>query len=108
MASNKLWNTGVDYKGHPLAANSVDPHWKLVRGPGITNPQNVYVLADQKGGTYFTTSDSRWVWADSLGTGDPSSAYVFQTDFYIEVDLSQYWFQINGKWGADNFGQFTI
>ena len=24
------------------------------------------------------------------------------------MNLSQYWVEINGKWGADNFGQFTI
>jgi hypothetical protein len=108
MASNKLWNTGVDNQGTPLPGKSVDPHWRLYRGPGITNPQPVYVLADQKAGTYFTTSDSKWIWADPSGRGDPSSAYVFQTEFYIEVDLANFWFQIAGKWGADNFGQFTI
>jgi hypothetical protein len=108
MVSNKLWNTGVDNHGTRLAPKSIDPHWRVIQGPGITNPQNVYVLANQRVGNYFGTSDSMWVWANPLGQGDTTSAYVFQTDFYIEVDLSQHWIEIKGNWGADNFGQFTI
>jgi hypothetical protein len=49
-----------------------------------------------------------WVWADPSGIGDPSAPYVFQTRFYLEVDLSRHWVEIKGKWGADNFGQLTI
>ncbi|OAF05846.1 hypothetical protein AYJ54_02900 [Bradyrhizobium centrolobii] len=112
MVSNKIWNTGVNENGKQLVPNNlnppVDPHWLVIQGPGITNPQNVYVLTDQKAGNYFGTPDSRWVWADASGKGDTSAVYVFQTRFYVEVDLSQHWIQINGKWSADNFGQFTI
>jgi len=110
---NKLWNTGVDETGTPLAVPTpttkyiVDPHWKLVKGPGIINPQPVYVLAHQTVGGYFATADSRWVWANPTGMGDPSSAYVFQTEFLLETNLT-HWIEITGKWGADNFGQFTI
>jgi hypothetical protein len=107
--ANKLWNTGVDDNGILLPGKSIDPHWKLVRGPGVTHaPQNVYVLIDQKVGNYVTTSDSRWVWADPSGKGDPTSPYVFQTKFYLEIDLSEHWIQINGTWAADNFGELRI
>jgi hypothetical protein len=107
---NKLWNTGVDDQGIPLAPKNVDPHWELIQGPGVTpsNPQKVYVLGNQKAGNYFATPDSMWIWANPSGKGDTTQVYIFQTKFYIEVDFSQYWFQINGKWGTDNFGQFTI
>lgn len=107
MASNKLWNTGVDDTGAQLVPYSVDPHWRLIQGPGITNPQNVYVLEDQRRGTYFTPLKSMWVGADPSGVADPSGPYVFQTEFYLELDPSQYWIEIKGEWGADNFGQFT-
>src|SRR5262249_4854808 len=110
MSANKLWNTGVDDHGTPLTGGSVDPHWRLITGPGVVNPQRVYVLSNQIAGTYFVTSDSRWVWADVLGTGDPSApaGYVFQTQFYLEVDPSQYWIEIKGKWGVDNYGYLMI
>jgi hypothetical protein len=112
MTSNKIWNTGVDLNGQQLKTGKVDPHWRVIQGPGITNPQSAYVVTDQRLGNYFQTTDSRWIWANSLGrgdtTGDTALPYVFQTEFLVEVDLSQHWIQINGKWGADNFGQFTI
>ena len=66
------------------------------------------VQSRQIPGIYFATSDSRWVWAGAMGMAEYNSPYVFQTEFYLEVDLSQYWFEIRGKWGADNFGYFTI
>lgn len=76
MTSNKLWNTGVDDHGTPLAPTtkygiaSIDPHCRLIQGPNVTNPQNVYVLAEQNPGGYFVTPDSMWVWADPRGKGD--------------------------------------
>src|SRR5262245_27575298 len=98
MASNKIWNTGVDEQGARLLSKKVDPHWRLIQGPGVTNPQNVYVLSNQKAGNYFATQDSMWVWADPSGKGDTTSVYIFQTDFYVEVD-TQHWIEIKGKWG---------
>jgi hypothetical protein len=108
MAINKLWNTGVEDNGTLLPLGAADRHWRVIQGPGIVNPQYAYVLTDQKSGIYFPTQDSRWIWANALGQGDPASAYVFQTEFYIELDLAKYWIQINGNWAADNFGQLTI
>lgn len=107
MKSNTIWNTGVNDYGKPLPLNSPDAHWRLIQGPGVTNPQNVYVLANQQIGTYFETQDSRWVWAAATGQGETTSVYVFQTDFVIDVG-TQHWLQISGRWGADNFGQLTI
>jgi hypothetical protein len=106
---NKLWHTGVDDQGNqlPPAPKTQDPHWELVSGPMVTQPRPAYVLNDQRIGTYFQTGDSLWLGADPSGSADSSSPYIFQTKFYVEID-TKHWIQINGIWGVDNYGQFTI
>jgi hypothetical protein len=105
--ANKLWNTGVDLNGIPLPASSIDPNWKFIKGPGVGSlPQSVYVVANAN--PYFQTLDSCWVWADPAGIGIVGLVYVFRTKFYLEVDLKHHWVQINGRWGADNYGQITF
>jgi hypothetical protein len=114
MSSNKFWNTGVNDQGALLQPKKPDGHWCVISGPGILNsnpPQPAYVLEDQKVGIYIQQTQpphSQWIWANPYGMGDPSAPYVFQTKFYLEVDLSQHWIQIIGKWAADNFGHITI
>jgi len=107
MASNKLWNTGVDDQGNLVALGQRDPHWLLISGPVITQPRAAYVLSDQRLGNYFQTGDSLWIGADARGAAQSGSLYVYQTKFYVEID-SKHWIQINGMWGVDNYGQFTI
>jgi hypothetical protein len=118
----KLWNTGVDKNGHALplsilqtpttpSVDSIDPHWSLIQWPANATPQsppNVYVLADQLSGTYFSTQDSRWVWASADGHGEVTDYYVFQTRFYLETDFSQHYANIEASWGTDNYGYITI
>ena len=108
MARNKVWNTGVDDTGARVALGHRDPHWMVVQGPGILNPQRAVVLQDQRAGTYFPPMDSMWVWANGTGDADPSAPFIFEMDFYLELDLAQNWFEIKGAWCADNFGHFAI
>jgi len=108
---SRLWNTGVDDLGRPLATGSIDPNWKLIQGKGFSftdPPQKAYVVNNQQTGNYFGTSDSMWIWADASAQGKTGIVYVFETRFYIDADPAEYWIQISGKWGADNFGQITL
>lgn len=75
-----LFNTGVDASGALLVGGNgtVDTHWDIVSGPGITVPIDAV--------TYFNTAyfsdgpNSRWLSA-SLSGGFDAGAYLFQTMF---------------------------
>ena len=58
---NKLWTTGVDDHGMPLANGIVDPHLEARSAPHRINSHDVFGLKDLRAGTYFATH-----------TGDPS------------------------------------
>jgi hypothetical protein len=105
-----LWSTGVDDHGNTLRDGSPDPHWWVVRGPGIDplNPPHAVVLADQRIGTYFLTSTSKWIGVDAAATGDPSDYYVYRMKFLLELDFTQVWVRITGQWSADNYGEIRL
>jgi hypothetical protein len=108
--ANKIFNTGVDDNGVPLPPDSLDPHWKLIQGPGVTTP-DVYVL-NQVPGSYFNSGlfamDSSWVWSDPKGLALVGQPYVFQQRFYLEFDSANLFAQISVRWGADNYGHVTV
>src|SRR5215472_6079780 len=106
--ANTIFNTGVNEQGVPLPGNALDRNWKLISGPGVTTPQDVYVLLNQAPGGYFSTTDSRWVWFDPKGYAKVDQPYVFQQTFFLNLDFAQVFALISGRWGADNYGYVTI
>jgi hypothetical protein len=97
-----LFNTGVDGTGLPLPVNASDPNWTIVSGPGITTPIAAVVVSTQNpAGQYAQSQDSRWIWADSSGSGATNSPYVF----HLEFDLTGYdpdTAVLSGMWAVDN------
>ena len=49
-ADISLFNTGVDANGSKLSGGAIDPHWKLVAGPGVTAPADAVVVTNQNPG----------------------------------------------------------
>src|SRR5215831_8427278 len=103
-----LWSTGVDGNGFPWKNSAPDPHWLVVSGPGITTPQQAVILGDQRSGTYFMTSTSKWIGVDAQATGDPSDYYVYRMKFLLELDFTQVWVRITGEWSVDNYGEIRL
>lgn len=108
MGTVNLWSTGVDANKNILTHPVPDPHWWIVRGPKITQPQQAVVLGDQRVGTYYQTSTSRWIGVDANGTGDPSDYYVYQMRFALELDFTKVWVRITGEWSVDNYGEIRL
>ena len=104
----QVWNTGVDATRAKLPPSSVEPHWVLVAGPGITGPRSPFVVSDQHpGGQYFAAADSMWIGPDVSGAAIGGSPYTYRLSFDLTgfVPASV---KINGAWCVDNDGQITI
>jgi hypothetical protein len=109
--ANRIFNTGVDDSGQLLPPGSVDPHWALIQGPGVTGHQNVFVLPTPPNPIptgYFASTDSGWVWSDKAGFAQVDQPYVFRQKFDLDFDLVNLFAQISARWGADNYGHITI
>jgi hypothetical protein len=102
-----LFNTGVDASGNPLAGGSLDPHWTIISGPGITSPTPAVVLSNQEVGTYAQSSDSRWVWANASGVAGINAPYTFRLSFDL-TGLNPNTATISGSWGVDNDGSILL
>jgi hypothetical protein len=108
-----IWNTGVDSNATTLAPGATDPHWQVISGPGIVVPQPAVVVTEQHQGgivgpaAYFTTSDSRWIWATADGSAPVNQPYVFQLLFNLDgYDPASV--DIIAHWGVDNDGAITV
>lgn len=103
-----LFNTGVDTGGTPLAGGSVDPHWSIVAGPGITSPADAFVVNDQSGlGAYAQSSASHWIWVNADGSDVVGSTYTFRLTFDL-TGLNPATASISGSWAVDNFGSINL
>jgi hypothetical protein len=60
-----LFNTGVDASRAELPPGSLDPHWTIITGPGITTPVPAVVTNTQV--TYASSPDSQWIWVNEPG-----------------------------------------
>lgn len=105
-----VFNTGVAATGLPLAAGASDPHWTTISGPGITGPVNAVVVNAQSPlGSYFGTSDSRWIWFDAnsgydVGLNQP---YTFRLSFDL-TGFDPATASLRGAWGADNLASLLL
>lgn len=104
-----LFNTGVDAGGALEDTGTVDAHWRIVAGPGITSPQNAYILNDQSVGTaYYQSPSSQWIANSASGT----DASVYQLYIYeLSFDLTGYdptTATLSGLWGVDNVGNVLL
>lgn len=101
-----IWNTGVDANNSPLGPGDPDPHWNVVRGPGVTAPQKALVLTNPSP-LYYAPADSRWISLTADGIPGGPGDLTFRLDF----DLSGFdpaSVTIEGAWGVDNNGTITI
>jgi hypothetical protein len=77
-----LFNTGVDASGVALVGGdgTVDPHWDVISGPGITAPVDAVTYFN---GAYAPdNSTSRWI--SNSASGNPGNGtFVFQTMFSL-------------------------
>lgn len=104
-----LFNTGVDAGGALADRGTVDAHWRIVAGPGITSPQNAYILNDQSvGNAYYQLPSSQWIANSASGT----DASVYQLYIYeLSFDLTGYdptTATLSGLWGVDNVGNVLL
>ena len=107
MASTfTLFNTGVDASGNPLPGGSIDPHWSIVAGPGITTPVDAFVLTDPSP-LYAQSSASGWIWVNADGSGVEGPTYTFRLTFDL-TGLNPASVSIKGSWGVDNFGSINL
>jgi hypothetical protein len=103
-----LFNTGVDASGTPLPLGSLDPHWSIIAGPGITSPTPAVVLADQRAGDPYSQSlDSEWVWVHANGVAATHVPYVFQLTFNL-TGFNPATATLSGSWSVDNIGKILL
>jgi len=77
-----LFNTGTGTSNVPLIGGNgtVDPHWDVISGPGITVPIDAVTYFN---GAYGADGpNSRWISSNSSG-GSGAGTYVFQTMFSL-------------------------
>ena len=102
-----VFGTGVDDNGELLAAETIDPHWKLVSSPDDDFP-GPDVLTLKPGfpvGPWVAEGpDSKWVAPQSdQGKGNAPGVYVYR----LEFDLSGFdpeTAKLVGQWTADDTG----
>jgi hypothetical protein len=102
-----LFNTGVDASGNPLAGGSLDPHWSIIAGPGITSPVPAVILNNQQVGTYAQSTDSRWIWVNASGAAATGSPYTFRSTFDL-TGFNPSTVAVSGSWGVDNDGSILL
>jgi hypothetical protein len=103
-----LFNTGVDASGNPLPGGTIDPHWSIVAGPGITSPANAYVLTNPlTNPPYAMSGDSSWIWVNANGSDINNSPYTFQLTFDL-IGVNPSMVSITGSWGVDNIGSILL
>ncbi len=104
-----VFNTGVTSTGSLLPLGAVDPNWTIISGPGVTSPAPAYVLTSQRNplGTYYTTTDSQWIWANANGVAGTNSPYTFQLQFDL-TDFTPNSVVVSGAWGVDNVGSIEL
>jgi hypothetical protein len=95
-----LFNTGVDASGVALVGGdgTVDPHWDVISGPGITVPVDAVTYFN---GAYAAdNSTSRWI-SNSANGSPGNGTFVFQTMFSL-VGFNPAATQINVGCATDN------
>jgi PEP-CTERM motif len=101
-----LFNTGVDSGGVALAGGSIDPHWSIVNGPGVTLPVDAFV-ASHPSTLYAKSSTSGWIWLNANGSGSTHANYTFRMVFDL-TGLDPTTASISGSWGVDNNGSIAL
>lgn len=104
-ASVVLYDTGVDSAGTPLSIGSIDTHWTIVSGPGITAP--VSAVASAIYGLYAVDSHSTWIWVNGDAAAGIGSPYTFRLSFSLTAAEAA-GFSLSGAWAADNFGDILL
>lgn len=107
-ANVSVFNTGVDATGAKLAVGSVDPHWQLAAGPGVTAPVSAVVVNNQHPfGQYFATADSTWIFGVANAAATVGVPYTFRLQFDLNgFDPSTA--TMTGSWGVDNHGDILL
>lgn len=90
-----------------MGGGSLDPHWSIVAGPGITNPMPAVVLNNQLAGIYAQSLDSRWIWTNASGVAGIGSPFTFRLTFDL-TGFDSATATISGSWGVDNDGSILL
>ena len=101
-----FFSTGVDSSGTPLAGGSLDPHWMVTAGPGITSSAPAFVLTNPVG-FYAMSPSSSWIWVNADGSGGIGSPYSFEMTFNLTGSQASTAF-LSGMWGVDNNGSVDL
>jgi hypothetical protein len=106
LATNLLYNTGVDPTGATLAAGSTDAHYQLFSQPG---PQGfTATVQDASIGAPIppwvgNTGTSAWIGLNSASSSGPVGTYDYRTTLDL-TGIAHDWVNITGQWTTDNEG----
>ena len=101
-----LFSTGVDSSGTPLVGGSIDPHWVITAGPGVTSPAPAFVLTNPVS-FYAMSPSSSWIWVNADGSGGTGSPYSFELTFSLTSSQAST-AALSGMWGVDNNGSIDF
>jgi hypothetical protein len=101
-----LFSTGVDSSGTPLVGGSIDPHWEITAGPGVTSPAPAFVLTNPVS-FYAMSPSSSWIWVNADGSGGIGSPYSFELTFSLTSSQAST-AVLSGMWGVDNNGSIDF
>jgi hypothetical protein len=101
-----LFSTGVNTTGTPLAGGSIDPHWAITAGPGITSPASAFVVTNPAG-SYAMSPGSSWIWVNADGSGGTGSSYSVELTFSLTRSQAST-ASLSGMWGVDNNGSIDL
>lgn len=102
------YNTGVDDSGSKLSLGAIDTHWSIVSGPGVTVPENAFVLTEQHPlGSYTTAPDALWISRSANGSANTGLPLTYQMTFDLTLfDPSTA--TLSGIWGVDDYGSILL
>jgi hypothetical protein len=101
-----LFSTGVDSSGTPLVGGSIDPHWEITAGPGLTSSVSAFVVTNPNG-LYAMSPSSSWIWVNADGSGGIGSPYSFELTFSLTSSQAST-AALSGMWGVDNNGSIDF
>jgi hypothetical protein len=103
----KLYNTGVDDTGSPLADSTMDTHYKITDSPDpdAPGPDTFTLTPGFPVGPWLAEGpNSRWIApSPTQGTGNAEGNYTYEITFDL-TGLDPATAVINGQWATDNDG----
>ena len=106
--AGRIFNTGVDTGGAPVADGTADPHYRLVinadpaSSGAVVHSSTIFPIVS--GPWLANSAESRWIGPRADTGGSPLGDYRYETEWVLESDLVGETARINGRWASDNLG----